>query len=86
MRTGIPGPEGSLGKLLWSDSVKRLYETVLEFEGPAGLVEHGSDRAIDDGRWQYLHLRSRGHSIEAGTSEILKNIIAERVLGLPKHK
>jgi alkylation response protein AidB-like acyl-CoA dehydrogenase len=86
MKTGVPGPEGSLGKLLWSESAKRLYEAVLEFEGPAGLIERGSRYAVDDGRWQYMHLRSRGNSIEAGTSEILRNIIAERVLGLPKHK
>jgi alkylation response protein AidB-like acyl-CoA dehydrogenase len=85
MRTGVPGPEGSLGKLLWSESGKRLFEAVMEIEGPAGLVG-GSDYAVDGGRWQYLHLRSRAYSIEAGTSEILRNIIAERVLGLPKHK
>ncbi len=85
MRTGIPGPEGSLGKLLWSESLKRLYELMLEIEGPAGLVEAGP-QSVAGGMWQYRHLRSRAHSIEAGTSEILRNIIAERVLGLPKHK
>ena len=87
MRTGIPGPEGSLGKLLWSESNKRLGELAVEMQGPAGLLEPGATRyAADGGQWQYRHLRSRANSIEAGTSEILRNIIAERVLGLPKHK
>ncbi|MCA1831810.1 MAG: acyl-CoA dehydrogenase [Actinomycetota bacterium] len=85
MRTGIPGPEGSLGKLLWSESNKRLGELMLEIQGPAGLLE-GSGYAGDNGEWVYRHFRSRANSIEAGTSEILRNIIAERVLGLPKHK
>jgi alkylation response protein AidB-like acyl-CoA dehydrogenase len=85
MRTGIPGPEGSLGKLLWSESNKRLGELMLEMQGPAGLITGGA-HAGDGGEWVYRHLRSRANSIEAGTSEILRNIIAERVLGLPKHK
>jgi alkylation response protein AidB-like acyl-CoA dehydrogenase len=87
MRTGIPGPEGSLGKLLWSENAKRMFELGIEMQGPAGLLDEGEARyAADGGKWQYRHLRSRGNSIEAGTSEILHNIIAERVLGLPNHK
>ncbi|MFA5890077.1 MAG: acyl-CoA dehydrogenase [Actinomycetota bacterium] len=83
MRTGIPGPEGSLGKLLWSESVQRLNDLVIELLGPSGLLtESDSDPAV--ARWQFAHLRGRGHTIEAGTSEILRNIIAERVLGLPR--
>jgi alkylation response protein AidB-like acyl-CoA dehydrogenase len=85
MKTGIPGPEGSLGKLSWSESTQRMGDLAMEILGPSGLL--GS--ASDDPRiaqWQFIHLRSRGHTIEAGTSEILRNIIAERVLGLPKHK
>ena len=47
-------------------------------------VGRGSPWAVDDGIWQYSFLRSRGNSIEGGTTEIQKNIIGERVLGLPK--
>jgi len=51
-----------------------------EWEDVAGAVEH----AVANGAWQYGFLRSRANSIEGGTTDILKNIIAERVLGLPK--
>lgn len=85
MKTGIPGPEGSLGKLLWSESMQRLGDLAVEILGAAGMLESkAGDPEI--ARWQFVHLRARGHTIEAGTSEILRNIIAERVLGLPKHK
>ncbi|HEX9775824.1 MAG TPA: acyl-CoA dehydrogenase [Actinomycetota bacterium] len=83
MKTGIPGPEGSLGKLLWSESVMRLSELAIELLGPAGLLT--TSKAVPEvEHWQFAHLRARAHSIEAGTSEILRNIIAERVLGLPR--
>ncbi|MGZ4211000.1 MAG: acyl-CoA dehydrogenase [Actinomycetota bacterium] len=83
MKTGIPGPEGSLGKLLWSESAKRMNDLAVELFGPAGLTLE-SNKDPDLKRWQFAHLRSRGNTIEAGTSEILRNIVAERVLGLPK--
>jgi alkylation response protein AidB-like acyl-CoA dehydrogenase len=85
IRTGVPGPEGSLGKLLWSESMQKLTDLAVELYGPAGLT---TDWKGDDDlkRWQFAHLRSRGNTIEAGTSEILRNIIAERVLGLPRHR
>jgi alkylation response protein AidB-like acyl-CoA dehydrogenase len=85
MKTGIPGPEGSLSKLIWSESMQRLGDLAVEILGPAGMLERweANPRVAT---WQFIHLRSRGHTIEAGTSEILRNIIAERVLGLPKHK
>jgi alkylation response protein AidB-like acyl-CoA dehydrogenase len=83
MKTGIPGPEGSLAKLLWSESMQRLTSLAVELLGPSGLLE-GTDKTPDVKRWQHAHLRARGNTIEAGTSEILRNIIAERVLGLPR--
>jgi alkylation response protein AidB-like acyl-CoA dehydrogenase len=85
MKTGIPGPEGSLSKLIWSESMQRLGDLALEILGPAGMLEQW-DANPRVQTWQYIHMRSRGHTIEAGTSEILRNIVAERVLGLPKHK
>jgi alkylation response protein AidB-like acyl-CoA dehydrogenase len=86
LKTGIPGPEGSVAKLFWSETNQRLTKTALEVEGAFALLGPGSDRTVDGGRWQYAQLRSRGNTIEAGTSEILRNIIAERVLGLPKSR
>jgi alkylation response protein AidB-like acyl-CoA dehydrogenase len=75
MQTGIPGPEGSGSKLHWSEQNQRLTKLAMEIlEGE------------DDGYWGHQQLRSRGNTIEAGTSEILRNIIAERVLGLPRSR
>ncbi len=76
MKTGIPGPEGSLPKLQWSAVNQALTELAVSIQGDEG-VEKESD-------WTYRFLRARANSIEGGTTEILKNIIAERVLGLPK--
>jgi alkylation response protein AidB-like acyl-CoA dehydrogenase len=84
MKTGIPGPEGSLGKWQWSDANQALTELAMEIEGPYSQLARGSEYAIEDADWQYLFLRARANSIEGGTTEILKNIVAERVLGLPK--
>ncbi len=78
-KTGIPGAEGSIQKLYWSEWNQRMQQTAQEILGPYGQL---SD--FDNGMWQYGYLRTRGNTIEAGTSEIQRNIIAERVLGLPK--
>src|SRR6266567_2597040 len=75
-RTGIPGPEGSAIKLRWSEQNQRLTKLGRELLGPEGI--------LDDGWWHHQQLRSRGNTIEAGSSEVLRNIVAERVLGLPK--
>jgi alkylation response protein AidB-like acyl-CoA dehydrogenase len=75
MQTGIPGPEGSVSKLHWSEQNQRLTKLAME-------ILDGED----DGYWGHQQLRSRGNTIEAGTSEILRNIIAERVLGLPRSR
>jgi alkylation response protein AidB-like acyl-CoA dehydrogenase len=84
LKGGIPGPEGSIGKLLWSEPNQRLTEAALGMLGPSSQLVQGSAWSVDDGFWQYAFLRSKGNTIEAGTSEIQRNIIGERVLGLPK--
>jgi len=78
-KTGIPGPEGSTQKLYWSEMNQRTQQAAQEILGPYGQLKD-----FDNGMWEYAYLRSRGNTIEAGTSEIQRNIIAERVLGLPK--
>ena len=75
VETGVPGPEGSVSKLHWSEQNQRLTKLALEILG-----------GEDDGYWGREQLRSRGNTIEAGTSEILRNIVAERVLGLPRSR
>jgi alkylation response protein AidB-like acyl-CoA dehydrogenase len=84
MQSGIPGPEGSLGKWQWSDINQGVTELAMEIEGAYAPLSRGATQAIDNGAWQYGFLRSRANSIEGGTTDILKNIIAERVLGLPR--
>jgi alkylation response protein AidB-like acyl-CoA dehydrogenase len=84
MRKGQPGPEGSYLKLLWSETDMRMKETAIALEGPYAQVERGDPHALDAGRWQYEYLWSRAAAIYAGTSEVQRNIIAQRVLGLPR--
>jgi alkylation response protein AidB-like acyl-CoA dehydrogenase len=84
MRTGVPGPEGSIAKLHWSETNQRLTTLALELLGPDARL--AGDGGFWSGYWQYQQLRSRGNTIEAGTSEILRNIVAERVLGLPRSR
>ncbi|MGE0534581.1 MAG: acyl-CoA dehydrogenase [Pirellulales bacterium] len=79
IKTGMPGPEGSIQKLYWSEFNQRLSQAAMEILGPAAQLDE-----FDGGRWVYQYLRSRGNTIEAGTSEVQRNIIAQRVLGLPR--
>jgi alkylation response protein AidB-like acyl-CoA dehydrogenase len=76
MRHGVPGPEGSLGKWHWSEVSQSMSELAMDIAGPHAML------AEDE--WTYRFLRARANSIEGGTTEILKNIVAERVLGLPR--
>ena len=76
MKSGEPGPEGSLGKWLWADVNQGLTELGHDVRGPRAM--------LDEDPWTYRFLRARANSIEGGTTEILKNIVAERVLGLPR--
>jgi alkylation response protein AidB-like acyl-CoA dehydrogenase len=76
MRTGVPGPEGSLGKWQWSEVNRDLTDLAMDLRGERAV--------LDDEKWTYRYLRARANAIEGGTTEILKNIVAERVLGLPR--
>ena len=84
LRGEMPGPEASAGKMVWVETHQKLQELAMELEGPYAQLTKGSDWAVGGGAWQHPFLRSRANSIEGGTTEIQRNIIAERVLGLPK--
>ena len=89
-RVGGPGPEGSIGKLVGAELNQHIYQWCMDLLGPEGILYHGYEHA--DGRparrdWrgpiQQRFLRSRANTIEGGTSEVMRNILGERVLGLP---
>jgi alkylation response protein AidB-like acyl-CoA dehydrogenase len=73
---GQPGPESSLTKWMWSRTNQEIAQFAIDAIGPEALAS--------DSPWSFDVLRARGNSIEGGTTEILKNIVAERVLGLPR--
>jgi len=79
LKDGAPGPEGSLLKVNWSETNQRTVHYALEILGLQAQLWDW-----DEGRWAFNYLRARGNSIEGGTSEIQRNIVAQRVLGLPK--
>jgi alkylation response protein AidB-like acyl-CoA dehydrogenase len=89
LAAGQPGPEGSASKIVFARLNQQLSGLELELLGADGLRhDDWSMRRPDGADWStrspsYRYLRSKGNSIEGGTSEILRNIIAERVLGLP---
>jgi alkylation response protein AidB-like acyl-CoA dehydrogenase len=83
-RHGQPGPEGSVLKIFWSELAQRIQDTAVEILGPAVLVPAGDPAAVEDGFWQHELLWSRAGTIYAGTSEIQRNIVAQRALGLPR--
>jgi len=90
-KSGTPGPEGSVGKLAQAEINKRLWELAVDVLGSDGLAfeagyalrQSGFEGRTLEGLAKYQFLRSRANSIEGGTSEIMKNILGERVLGLP---
>jgi alkylation response protein AidB-like acyl-CoA dehydrogenase len=77
-----PGPENSIGKLVAGSMIQEVATYALDLQGAAGVVS-GSDDAEIEGKFQAMLLRSPATRVEGGTDEILRNIIAERVLGLP---
>ena len=90
-KAGNPGPEGSIAKLMFAEVNKRIYELCIDLLGPAGLVDYDYEMKRAEslgltgppGSARKMFLRSRANSIEGGTSEIQRNILGERVLGLP---
>ncbi len=90
-KAGNPGPEGSIAKLMFAEVNKRIYELCVDLLGPAGLVDYDYEMRRAEslgltgppGSARKMFLRSRANSIEGGTSEIQRNILGERVLGLP---
>jgi len=79
-----PGAEASMTKLYWSEMDKRLQETAVGLQGAYGALAPDSPFAVEDGRWQLGWMWAQAETIYAGSSEIQRNIIAERVLGLPR--
>ena len=90
-KSGNPGPEGSVGKLAQAEINKRMWELAVDVLGAEGLSfeagyelrQSGYEGRTAEALAKYQFLRSRANSIEGGTSEIMKNILGERVLGLP---
>lgn len=84
LKGAAPGPEGSTSKLFWSEVDQDLAEVATQVIGPYSQIAAPSSWAPDEGQWEFYSLLARGSGIRAGTSEILRNILGERVLGLPK--
>ena len=87
---GGPGPEGSIGKMVGAELNQQIYQFCMDLLGPEGILYHsyamwGANAGTGDWRGpiQQRYLRSRANTIEGGTSEVLRNILGERVLGLP---
>jgi alkylation response protein AidB-like acyl-CoA dehydrogenase len=90
-KAGNPGSEGSIAKLMFAEVNKRVYELCIDLLGPAGLIDYDFTMRRAEtlglvgppGSSRKMFIRSRANSIEGGTSEIQRNILGERILGLP---
>ena len=84
LRTGMPGPDGSMAKLFHSEAERRFARLCIDLGGPAALLGQDDPGVAGMGRWDERFLTTFALTIAAGTTQIQKNILAERVLGLPK--
>ena len=88
-KSGDAGPGGSIGKLFSAELNQKIFELCIELEGAEGMLHANgypmirSEEAHNSGSISGQFLRSRANTIEGGTSEIMRNILGERVLGLP---
>ncbi len=80
---GVPAIEAAMFKLYSTELGQRLADTAMELLGPMSLLSHGADGAPDDGRWEHSYRATLVDTIGGGSSEVQKNIIARRGLGLP---
>ena len=78
------GAATSLTKIFWSEMDIRMHETALALLGPSAELVHGAPAAHDDGAWMKGYQFALAGPIYAGTNEIQRNVVAERVLGLPR--
>jgi alkylation response protein AidB-like acyl-CoA dehydrogenase len=85
LRGMTPGPESSVGSLLNMELGQRIEDFATYLQGPYSQLVRGSKHAINNGMWQRSFLASRGRTIMTGTSEIKRNVIAQRTLGLPRY-
>jgi alkylation response protein AidB-like acyl-CoA dehydrogenase len=84
MRGNAPGAETSFMKLYWAATEQGLCDLALALSGPEGLAMPGALRALNDGDWAVKYLFSRVATVYGGTQDIQRNIIGERVFGLPR--
>eukprot|EP00456_Euglypha_rotunda_P029206 TRINITY_DN2290_c0_g1_i5.p2 TRINITY_DN2290_c0_g1~~TRINITY_DN2290_c0_g1_i5.p2 ORF type:complete len:397 (-),score=82.68 TRINITY_DN2290_c0_g1_i5:1437-2627(-) len=78
------GPDASIIKLYWSHAAQRMYENAMDALGPAAPLSGGDPLSAAGGRFQLSYLQSKAFTIYSGSSEIQRNIIGERMLGLPR--
>ncbi|MGW8815609.1 acyl-CoA dehydrogenase family protein [Gordonia terrae] len=79
-----PGPEGAMSKLFGQQVEQRIFELALDVAGERAVLDRGADLAPNGGKWGLGWLRTRASTIGGGTSEIQRNVLAERILGQPR--
>jgi len=79
-----PGPEGAMSKLFGQHIEQHLHELALDLGGEFAILDRGAAHAPNRGKWALGWLRTRASTIGGGTSEIQRNVLAERILGQPR--